>query len=396
MSGGVDSSVAALLLKEQGCDLIGATMKLYDHQEEWIRETANDSAQGKIAPGVPPRLLGLSSEPEDEEGVRTCCALSDVEDARRVAFALKFPYYVFNYTRAFDQDVLAPFAHAYENGLTPNPCVFCNRRLKFGALLDRAIVLGCTHVATGHYARVLFDELSGRWQLLSALDQTKDQTYMLYTLTQEQLSHILFPLGDYDKPAIRALAEEHGLVNARKKDSQDICFVQSGSYADFIERYTGRTYPPGNFVDMNGRVLGRHKGIIHYTLGQRKGLGLALPASMFVVRLDMSRNEVVLGFTEDLMHRRMIVRDINLIAAPRLEGDVRALVKARYSHKASPAMLRQTGHDEITVIFDEPQRAITPGQAAVFYISKEVKAPGLEPFEASLVLGGGTITEAAE
>jgi len=351
MSGGVDSSVAALLLEQQGIECIGVTMRLYENEE-----------------------IGIARE-------KTCCSLSDVEDARWVAGRLGIPYYVMNYADAFEKYVLKPFAEAYEQGHTPNPCIACNRHLKFDELLQRALVLGCDYIATGHYARVERDEESGRFLLKRARDGVKDQTYMLYTLSQETLARVRLPLGDLTKEQVRSMAEEAGLVNSRKRDSQDICFVQNGTYADFIERYTGKHYPEGDFVDMDGKVLGRHKGVIRYTIGQRKGLGLALPQSMYVVRLDLENNRVVLGFEEDLYAPEMIVRGLNLIDCETIEEPRRALVKTRYSHRGAPAWIRQTGEDEIRVRFDEPQRAITAGQSGVFY-------------DGDTVIGGGTITEA--
>ena len=351
MSGGVDSSVAALLLERDGIECVGVTMRLYENEE-----------------------IGIARE-------KTCCSLSDVEDARWVAGRLGIPYYVMNFADSFEEFVLKPFVEAYEKGHTPNPCIACNRYLKFDELLQKALMLGCDHIATGHYAKVVWDEASGRFLLKKAADPAKDQTYMLYTLSQEMLSHVKLPLGDLTKEAVRAMADEAGLVNSRKRDSQDICFVQSGTYADFIERYTGKKYPEGEFVDMTGKVLGTHKGVIRYTIGQRKGLGLALPQSMYVVRLDLANNRVVLGFEEDLYASEMIVRDLNLIDCDSIEEPRRAIVKTRYSHKGAPALVRQTDENEVHVRFDEPQRAITAGQAAVFY-------------DGDTVIGGGTITEA--
>ena len=348
MSGGVDSSVAALLLKRQGIECVGVTMRLYENED-----------------------IGVARE-------KTCCSLSDVEDARWVAGRLDMPYYVLNYADDFEEFVLKPFVEAYEKGHTPNPCIRCNRHLKFDLLMQKAFLLGCDHISTGHYARVEYDEARGRYLLKRAADPAKDQTYMLYTLSQEQLSHVELPLGNYTKEQVRQIAEEAGLVNSRKRDSQDICFVQSGTYADFIERYTGKKYPEGDFVDMDGKVLGHHKGVIRYTIGQRKGLGLALPQSMYVVKLDLPGNKVVLGFEEDLYSTEMTVRDLNLIDCDTIEEPRRALVKTRYSHKGAEATVWQTDADEIKVRFDVPQRAITAGQAAVFY-------------DGDVVIGGGEI-----
>lgn len=348
MSGGVDSSVAALLLKEQGYSVMGVTMKLYYNED-----------------------IGVARE-------KTCCSLSDIEDARDVAATLGIPYYVFNFSDDFEQHVIADFVDQYEEGRTPNPCVECNRYLKFDRLLARGIELGYDHVATGHYARIEQDPETGRYLLKKALDASKDQTYMLYELTQGQLGRALFPLGGLTKPQVRKIAEDHGLINSRKRDSQDICFVQNGSYADFIERYTGKKWPEGNFVTEDGKVLGTHKGVIRYTIGQRKGLGLALPEPMYVKRIDLVRNQVVLGRDSDLYSSVMTVEHLNLIPVDRLERPIRAMIKARYSAKAQPGTVEQTGDDQLTVTFDQPQRALTSGQSAVIY-------------DGDTVIGGGKI-----
>ena len=346
MSGGVDSSVAALLLKRQGFDCIGITMKLYDNED-----------------------IGILRE-------KTCCSLSDVEDARGVAALLGMPFYVFNFGEEFQQEVMDRFVKEYEAGRTPNPCIECNRYMKFDRLLEKARMLGFDYVATGHYARI--EEKDGRFLLKKARDLTKDQTYMLYSLSQYQLSHALFPLGTYEKEETRALAEENGMVNARKRDSQDICFVQTGSYADFVERYTGKTWPEGDFVDTSGKVLGRHKGVIRYTVGQRKGLGLALPEPMYVKKLDLENNRVILCRNDELFTDTVTVKKINLIPWDSLPGKIRCQAKIRYSQTASPAWAEQTGEDTLVLHFDQPQRAVTSGQAAVLY-------------DDDLVIGGGTI-----
>lgn len=265
MSGGVDSSVAALLMKEKGYTCMGATMKLYQNED-----------------------IGLRRE-------HTCCSLDDVEDARSVAYALDMPYYVFNFADRFKTDVIDKFVHSYETGVTPNPCIDCNRYLKFDKLFQRMVELNYDYVVTGHYAQIDFDENTGRYLLKKAVDHNKDQSYVLWSLTQEQLKHVQFPLGGMEKCEVRALAEAHNFINARKHDSQDICFVQNGSYADFIEQYTGKTYPPGDFVDTDGNVLGQHRGVIRYTIGQRKGLGLALPAPLYVKSVDIEKNTVTLS-----------------------------------------------------------------------------------------------------
>lgn len=348
MSGGVDSSVAAFLMKEQGYDCIGVTMKLYQLPED-------------IDPGK-----------------RTCCALSDTEDARSVAARLEIPYYVYNMEEQFQEQVIQKFVDTYLEGNTPNPCIDCNRYLKFDALLKRARLLGIDTIVSGHYAQVLQDEKSGRWLLKKGIDTSKDQSYVLYMLTQDQLAHTRFPLGCYQKSEIRAIAEEQGFLNARKADSQDICFVPDGDYASFIEEYTGTKAAGGDFVLKDGTVLGKHKGLIRYTLGQRRGLGIAYTESLYVCAKSPKTNTVILGKNSDLFQKEFDVEDINLIAFDRLDAPVSCKVKTRYRHPEQAARIEQTGPDRIHVIFNEPQRAITPGQAAVFY-------------DGDLVLGGGTI-----
>lgn len=354
MSGGVDSSVAALLMKEAGYDCIGVTMKLYNSADLGTELQLNES--------------------------NTCCSLTDIADARSVASRLGMMYYVLNFMEQFGTNVIDRFVDAYENGRTPNPCIDCNRHLKFDALFQRAKELGCEYVVTGHYARVSYDEARGRYLLRTGTDETKDQSYVLYSLTQEQLAHIKFPLGGMDKFHARELAEEHGFVNARKHDSQDICFVPAGKYTDFIREYTGKEYPEGNFVDLEGNVLGRHKGIIHYTIGQRKGLGLALPAPLYVCKVDVEKNEVVLGPNSALYSTTLIAKDINFISVPSLEEPLHISAKVRYKQPARPATVTQLDEDTIKVVFDEPQRAITKGQAVVLY-------------DGDIVVGGGTITD---
>ncbi|MGN0478412.1 MAG: tRNA 2-thiouridine(34) synthase MnmA [Hominenteromicrobium sp.] len=350
MSGGVDSSVAALLMRERGYTCMGATMKLF-HNED----------------------VGLCR-------AHTCCSLEDVEDARSVAYALDMPYYVFNFSDRFRTDVIDRFVSAYEHGITPNPCIDCNRYLKFDKLFQRMRELEYDDVVTGHYARIEYHEPTGRYRLKKAVDAEKDQSYVLWTLTQEQLAHVQFPLGSMVKSEVRALAEAHGFINAKKHDSQDICFVLNGSYADFIEQYTGKTYPPGDFIDTDGRVLGRHRGIIRYTIGQRKGLGLALPEPMYVKAVDPAANTVTLCPEQALYTRKLTASGINLIAVPSLPGTVRVKAKVRYRQPEQWATVTQTGADELTVVFDEPQRAVTRGQSVVLY-------------DGDSVLGGGTITD---
>lgn len=348
MSGGVDSSVAAFLMKDAGYNCIGATMKLFQNDD-----------------------IGIS-------GDSSCCSADDVEDARNIATTLGMPYYVFNFSDRFREEVMAKFVCAYENGITPNPCIECNRKLKFEYLHHRAKELGYDYVVTGHYAIIDYNETTGRYELKKACDPTKDQSYVLYSMTQEQLSHTLFPLGSMPKTKARELAEENGFVNARKGDSQDICFVPNGKYTDFIENYTKKTYPEGDFVDMDGNVLGRHKGIIRYTIGQRKGLGLSLKEPMYVVKVEPETNTVILGRDSDLFTTTLTARNINLISVPDLYTPMRVKAKVRYKHVEQWATATQLDEDTIQVVFDEPQRAITKGQAVVLY-------------DEDKVVGGGTI-----
>ena len=353
MSGGVDSSVAALLCQQAGYDCLGVTLALTDNSDR--------------------------GQPEEEfPGARTCCSVDDVADARSVAFRLGMPFYVFNFKEAFRREVMDRFAAAYQRGETPNPCVDCNRYIKFGKLMRRGEEIGFPYVATGHYARVEQDQATGRWLLKKGLDENKDQSYMLYSLTQWELSRLLLPLGGLTKEETRALAEEHGFVNARKRDSQDICFVPDGDYAGFIRRWTGKEFSPGAFVGTQGEVYGAHKGLIHYTVGQRKGLGLSFPQPMFVKELDVENNQVVLAKAEELFSREVVARDINLIAADSLEKPWRVKARIRYRQQEQPATVVQTGPDELHVTFDQPQRAVTPGQALVLY-------------DGDTVVGGGKI-----
>ena len=345
MSGGVDSSVAALLTRDMGYECVGCTMRLYEN------ETA-----------------GMDQ--------KTCCSLNDVEDAKSVAYSLGMPYYVFNFAEDFGEKVIDKFVDAYFCGATPNPCIDCNRYMKFDKLYERAKLLHCDYIVTGHYARI--EEENGRFLLKKAVDESKDQSYVLYSLTPEQLRHTLFPLGGLTKAETRRIAEEHGFVNSHKPDSQDICFVPDGDYAAVIERYSGRKSPPGDFIDAQGNVLGRHKGVIHYTVGQRKGLGIASSAPLFVTRIDPMNNTVTLTHGEGLFTGTVTVRDINLSAVDDISTPMRAEVKIRYRHPAQPALVTQTGPDELQIKFDSPQRAVTKGQAAVIY-------------RGDTVIGGGTI-----
>ena len=353
MSGGVDSSVAALLCQQQGFDCVGVTLALTDNSDRGLPEEAFS-------------------------GERTCCSVDDVADARSVAFRLGMPFYVFNFKEAFRREVMDRFAAAYQRGETPNPCIDCNRYIKFAKLMHRGEEIGFPYVATGHYARVEQDRATGRWLLKKGLDENKDQSYMLYSLTQWELSRLLLPLGGLTKEETRRLAEEHGFVNARKRDSQDICFVPDGDYAAFIRRWTGQEFPPGEFVGTHGEVYGTHKGIIHYTVGQRKGLGLSFPQPMFVKELDVENNQVVLSKAEELFSQTVTARDVNLISVESIPEPLRVKARVRYRQKEQPATVVQTGPDELRVVFDQPQRAITPGQALVLY-------------DGDTVVGGGRI-----
>lgn len=348
MSGGVDSSVAALLVQQAGFDAMGITLRLYENEDAGI-------PQGQ-----------------------TCCSLDDVNDARAVAARLSMPFYVLNFKEDFRHEVMDRFTAAYERGETPNPCIDCNRYIKFGKLMRRAKELGCDYVATGHYARVEHDEKSGRWLLKKGIDASKDQSYVLYSLTQDELSHLLLPLGGLTKEESRKIAEEHGFVNARKRDSQDICFVPDGDYAAFIRRHTGRDFPPGEFIGTAGEHYGTHKGVIEYTVGQRKGLGLSFPQPMYVCKVDPGRNEVTLGKHEELFSKELTANQINLISVAELREPMRVKAKIRYRQAEQPATVVQTDKDTLHVIFDEPQRAITCGQAVVLY-------------DGDTVVGGGTI-----
>ena len=348
MSGGVDSSVAAYLLKEQGYDVIGVTMQIWQDEEETVQE---------------------------ENG--GCCGLSAVEDARRVAAALDIPYYVMNFKKEFQKYVIDYFMDEYLNGRTPNPCIACNRYVKWEALLTRSMEIGADYIATGHYARI--DVLpNGRYAIKHSATRMKDQTYALYNLTQDQLKRTLMPVGEYSKEEIRAIAERIHLKVASKPDSQDICFVPDGDYAEFIRRESKKEVPEGNFVSTDGKILGRHKGITHYTVGQRKGLGLSLGHPAFVLEIRPETNEVVIGTNEESMTRFVKANRLNFMAVEDIEGEMRAFGKIRYNHKGAPCTVKRTGEDEILCTFDEPVRAVTPGQALVLY-------------DGDYVLGGGTI-----
>lgn len=345
MSGGVDSSLAAKLMIDNGFDCIGCTMKLY-HNEDICTNS------------------------------RSCCSLNDTEDARSVSYKLGMPYYVFNFTDDFRENVIKKFVQSYENGITPNPCIDCNRYLKFDKLYTRAKTLGFDYIVTGHYARI--ENQDGKFILKKALDKSKDQSYVLYSLTQEQLSHTLFPLGEMLKSDVRKLAEESGFVNADKPDSQDICFVPDGDYAAFLEKYTGNKYPCGSFVNTNGDVLGTHRGTVRYTVGQRKGLGISLGEPMYVQSINTRDNSVVLCRENELYSKTATVYDFNWISGEAPKSEFRCKAKIRYRRPEEWAVVTPIDSKTVSIAFDNPQRAITPGQAAVLY-------------DGDTVLGGGTI-----
>ena len=346
MSGGVDSSVAAYLLKEQGYDVIGVTMQIWQDQDVFV---------------------------QSQEG--GCCGLSAVDDARRVAERLEIPYYVMNFKEDFQKYVIDYFVSEYEKARTPNPCIACNRYVKWESLLHRSLEIGADYIATGHYARIM-QLPNGRYTIRNSVTAAKDQTYALYNLTQEQLSHTLMPVGDYDKPHIRQIAEEIGLPVATKHDSQDICFVPDHDYASFITQETGKESKPGNFVDEEGNVMGQHRGLIHYTIGQRRGLGISSATPIFVKELRPETNEVVLCKSESLFSRDCHVDNVNYMAEEKLTEPVRAIGKIRYSHAGAPCTLYPQSDGTLLAQFDEPQRAMTPGQAAVFYQEDHVLCGG--------------------
>lgn len=348
MSGGVDSSVAAAVLLEQGYEVIGATMKIWPEMSEDLKLT--------------------------EGG---CCSLSAVDDARRVASMLGIPYYVLNFKDTFEEKVIDYFKDEYLKGKTPNPCIACNRYVKFESMLNKAVSMGIDYVATGHYAIIKYDEDKKRYLLKKSVTQKKDQTYALYNLSQEQLSRILMPIGEYTKDQVRDKAKEMGMDVASKPDSQEICFVDDNDYGRFIEENTDKEITPGYFVDTQGNILGRHRGIIHYTVGQRKGLGIALGKPMYVVRLDVDNNNVVLGEDTEVFSKELTAYDLNFISIDKLLQPMRLKAKIRYSAKESAADIYPLDGEKVKVVFDSPQRAITPGQSVVFYDDDVVVGGGI-------------------
>jgi len=352
MSGGVDSSAAAALLLQQGYDVVGVTMQIWPDMAE---------------------------EKQKVEG--GCCSLSAVDDARRVANSLGIPYYVLNFKDVFQQKVIDYFNREYLKGRTPNPCIACNRFVKFEAMLNKAVLMDMDYIATGHYARTGYDEASGRYLLKKSVTAAKDQTYALYTMTQEQLSRTIFPIGDFTKDRVRELAREKGLTVASKPDSQEICFVEDNDYGRYISENTNADIKPGWFIDRDGNKLGMHKGIIHYTIGQRKGLGKSFGKPMFVVAIRPEDNTVVLGDEIEVFSPDLTASDLNFISIAALKDEMRVTAKIRYSAKEASAVVRPLKDGRVSVKFDEPQRAVTPGQSVVFY-------------EGDAIVGGGVIDQA--
>ena len=351
MSGGVDSSVSAYLIAREGGECIGVNMKLHAGAEE------------------------------DELGGRQCCSLTDAEDARSVCHKLGMKFYVFNFTEDFEKEVIGRFVCAYECGATPNPCIDCNKYMKFSRLYDRAQILGCDTIVTGHYARIEWSEERNRWLLKKAKNEPKDQSYVLYFLTQEQLAHTRFPLGEFmSKDDIRAIAAEQGFLNAKKRDSQDICFVPHGDYVKFLEEYTGKSYEPGEFVNTAGEVIGHHAGAIRYTIGQRRGLGQGFNGRAYVLGKDMENNQVILGSNAELFSRRLIADNFNWSAIDTPTEPVRCKAKHRYQSRETDCTATVLPDGRVEILFDEPVRALTVGQAVVLY-------------DGDIVVGGGVIRE---
>ncbi len=347
MSGGVDSSVAAYLMQQAGFDCVGAIMRLTD----------SDCFPDK-----------------------DCHAGENIRRASAVAQRLGIPFHVFSFFREFRQYVMEPFVSCYESGGTPNPCVACNKHLKFRLLLDKALELGCDYIVTGHYVKIRKDPDTGRYLLFRADDLAKDQSYFLYSLTQAQLRHTLFPLSELSKEQVREIAVRQQFSNARQQDSQDICFIPDGDYVAFMERYRGAAYPQGDFLDTDGKVVGRHKGAVAYTLGQRRGLGLAMGQPVYVCGKDMRANTVTVGPEETLFHTTLLAKDWNFFPFDRLAAPISVKAKARYRHTPQDAVAYPLDNGTVKVVFSQPQRALTPGQAVVLY-------------QEDMVVGGGTITE---
>ena len=339
MSGGVDSSVSALLLKEKGYDVIGTTLELF---------------------------VGSS-----------CCNTNTYIDAKNVCNQIGVPHFIFNYKEEFKKYVIDDFIDCYANCRTPNPCIACNKHIKFDDFFNKARQIGCDYVATGHYAKIEKDEKTGRYLLKKSVTDKKDQTYALYNLTQEQLEHTLLPIGDYEKERVREIAKEIGIDVHNKPDSQEICFVKDNDYAGYVKKHSKKRIEEGYFVDTKGNVLGKHKGIVNYTIGQRKGLGIAFGKPMFVIDINAKKNTVVLGDNEDLFNKVVIAKDVNLIAFDEITEPVRVEAKIRYSAKPSPATVYKIDNNKIKIVFDEPQRAITKGQSVVMYNGDVVVGGGI-------------------
>ncbi len=349
MSGGVDSSLTAALLRDRGYEVIGVTMQIWP-----------------------------SEDPDEELDRGGCCSLSAVNDARRVADTLGIPFYVLNFRELFAEKVIDLFIREYLSGRTPNPCIACNRFIKFDAFLAKAVALGADYIATGHYARISFERDRGRYVLQKARDKRKDQTYVLYNMTQEQLSRTLMPLGEYTKDEVRRLAADYGLKVAGKPESQEICFIPDNNYRRFLQEKAGAAMIPGPFLDTGGNVLGRHRGLAYYTIGQRKGLGLAFGEPMYVVALDPLKNAVILGRENEIFGRELVAADNNFILYEKISAPLPVQAKIRYNARPADALITPVEHGRVKVVFNEPQRAITPGQAVVYY-------------EGEYVIGGGTI-----